>query len=94
MIRLDRSVICRKDSGLLLDRAEILFYSSMRSEVIDRKWQRQYREKKKLRQKKEEGEEEAITHYLQIIQFSGQGVKNSEINRLRKQNKIIEEPSW
>jgi len=39
------------------------------------------REKKKLRQK----EEEAITHYLQIIQFFRQRVKNSEINRLRKQ---------
>jgi len=43
--------------------------------------------KKKTRQ-----EEEAITHYLQIIQFKERIKKreNSETNRLRKQN--IEEP--
>jgi hypothetical protein len=63
----------------------------MRSEVIDRKkndnGKRERERKKELRQKEEE-EEEAITHYLQIIQFflGKKRVKNSEINRLRKQN--------
>ncbi len=51
MIRHDRLMICRRDSGLLLDRAEISFYSSMRSEVIDRKWQRQEREKEEEEKK-------------------------------------------
>ena len=37
VIQLAKSVSCREDSRLLLDRAEISFYSSMRGEVIDRK---------------------------------------------------------
>ena len=61
MIGHDRSMICRKDSGLLLDQAEISFYSSMRSEVIDRKWQRQ--EKEREREKKKSREEKKKSNH-------------------------------